>query len=408
MTVYQYKAINSHGKSVKGLLEADNPKALRANLKKEQIFVTEINESSAKENQFNFSLSQQRINKRVKVDEIAVLTRQLATLLKAGIPLVDSLSVLTDQTENGKLKVILGNVKQQVNEGRSLADSLKEYPEVFSNIFCNMIMAGESAGALEIVLTRLADFTENQARIMSKLKSAMMYPMVMIGIGAIVLGLLFTVVMPKITKIFTDMKATLPLITTILIGLSNFLVHWWFLVLPSTIALVYGTYHFLFKTEKGRLFFDTMILKTPLFGPLTRMAIISRFAKTLSTLIASGVELLKALDIVKNIVNNKVIEKVIENARQEIREGESIAVPLKKSKEFPPLVVHMIAVGEKSGQLEQMLNNISNAYDSQVDAKVSALTSLLEPLMIVFMGIVVGCIVFAILLPILQMNELIK
>ena len=179
-------------------------------------------------------------------------------------------------------------------------------------------------------------------------------------------------------------------------------------MLPFTIALIYGTYHFLFKTEKGRLFFDTMILKTPLFGPLTRMAIISRFAKTLSTLIASGVELLKALDIVKNIVNNKVIEKVIENARQEIREGESIAVPLKKSKEFPPLVVHMIAVGEKSGQLEQMLNNISNAYDSQVDAKVSALTSLLEPLMIVFMGIVVGCIVFAILLPILQMNELIK
>jgi general secretion pathway protein F len=266
-----------------------------------------------------------------------------------------------------------------------------------------MIRAGESSGALDVVLTRLADFTESSAQLRNKLVGAMIYPAIMICVGVAIIGILFVVVIPKVTKIFDDMGVTLPWTTRTLIALSVFFRDYWYVVFTGVPALIWAFKRYI-GTPKGRNWFDRTQLKIPVVGDLVRMLAISRFSKTLSTLLSSGVPLLTSLDIVRNIVENTVLSKVIENARDAIREGESIAAPLKRSGEFPPLVFHMIAIGEKSGQLEQMLANVAKSYDSQVDMRVAALTSLLEPVMILFMGVVVAFIVFSILVPIMQLN----
>jgi general secretion pathway protein F len=339
----------------------------------------------------------------VSSQDLAIATRQLSTLIGAGITLVEALTALTEQVEHPRLKRILGVCKQKVNEGTSLADALGEHPKVFSTLYVNMIRAGESSGALDVVLERLADFTESSAQLRSKLIGAMLYPAIMILVGIGIVTILFMVVIPKVTKIFEDMNATLPLNTRILIALSNFARDYWYVVLVGTPALLIGAVRWL-RTPKGSAWFDQFQLRVPVLGDLVRMLAISRFAKTLSTLLSSGVQLLVALDIVRNVVSNSVIAKVIEDARDAIREGESIAAPLKRSGQFPPLVFHMIAIGEKSGQLEQMLANVAKSYDTQVDIRISALTSLLEPVMIVVMGGAVAFIVFSILMPIMQLN----
>ncbi|MBS2024356.1 MAG: type II secretion system F family protein, partial [Deltaproteobacteria bacterium] len=287
--------------------------------------------------------------------------------------------------------------------GSSLADALADHPKVFSTLYVNMIRAGESSGALDVVLQRLADFTESSAQLKNKLIGAMLYPAIMVVVGIAIVSILFVVVIPKVTKIFEDMNATLPWTTQSLIAISNFMRDYWYTVVIGVPAIVYGFLRWI-RTEKGRAWFDRFQLKVPVLGDLVRMLAISRFAKTLSTLLSSGVQLLIALDIVRNIVSNTVLSKVIGDARDAIREGESIAAPLKRSGQFPPLVFHMIAIGEKSGQLEEMLANIAKSYDSQVDMRISALTSLLEPVMIVVMGGGVAFVVFSILMPIMQLN----
>jgi general secretion pathway protein F len=298
----------------------------------------------------------------------------------------------------------VSKVRERVNEGASLADALGDHPKVFAPLYVNMIRAGESSGTLDVVLSRLADFTEYQVRLRSKVMGAMMYPIIMMVVGVIIVSVLFVVVVPKIRKIFDRLESSLPLPTEVLIGVSTFVSNYWWLLL-----LVVGTGTVLFlrfiRSEKGREKWDRFVLRVPVFGPLVRMVAIARFTKTLGTLLSSGVPLLTALDIVKNVLNNKLLEKVVEEARVSIQEGESIAGPLKRSKQFPPLVTHMIAIGEKSGELEAMLANVASAYDQQVESKVNTLTSLLEPIMIVAMGGVVGFIVFSILLPILKMNQ---
>jgi general secretion pathway protein F len=266
-----------------------------------------------------------------------------------------------------------------------------------------MIRAGESSGALDVVLVRLADFTEAQAALRNKIIGAMLYPAIMLLVGVGIVGILFIVVIPKVTTIFADMNVTLPWTTQILITTSNFARDYWYLILAGVPLSVWGVRRYV-KTARGREWWDRTKLNAPIFGELVRMLSLARFAKTLATLLSSGVPLLAALDIVKNIVNNSILSKVIEDARDAIREGESIAAPLKRSGQFPPLVHHMIAIGEKSGQLEEMLQNVARSYDAQVEVRVSALTSLLEPIMIVGMGVGVAFIVFSILMPIMQLN----
>lgn len=405
--VFEYTGLNQAGKEVRGLREADNAKGLRSLMRKEGIFLTQLSgreETAEQKRSVDFK---NVVIGRVSGDDIAIMTRQLATLIGAGIPLVEALTALVEQIEHEKLKRIVGEIKQRVNEGSSLADAMAQHPAVFTPIFVNMVRAGESSGALDVVLIRLADFTEGQARLRSKVLGTLAYPAFMLVFSGLIMGILFTVVIPKVTQIFADINATLPMMTRMLIFVSEVFKNWWYLILLGLIGAVFGARSWL-RTKTGKAAFDTWLLRLPIFGPLARMLAVSRFAKTLGTLLKSGVPLLTALDIVKNIVDNTVLVKVIEEAREAIREGESIAAPLKRSGEFPPLVYHMIAVGERSGQLEDMLGNIAQAYDSQIETRIGSMTSMLEPIMIVVMGGGVAFVVFSILIPILQMNTFVR
>jgi general secretion pathway protein F len=406
MPVFEYKALTAAGKAVQGLKEAESPKALRTALKRDGVFLTEVlgeqQQQAAQKREVNV---RRWVVGRVNAEDLAIMTRQLAVLIHAGIPLVESLAALVEQVEHERLKRVVSDVRQRVNEGASLADALAAHPRVYNGLFVNMIRAGESSGALDVVLVRLADFTESQARLRSKIVATMIYPVAMLVIGTLVLGALFTVVIPKITKIFEDTKAVLPWTTKALIAFSTFMANYWWAVLLLQVLGVWGFLRWK-GTTAGRARWDRFKLTVPVFGRLIRTIAIGRFSRTLATLLKSGVPLLAAMDIVKNVVGNVRLAEVIEQARVSIQEGESIAAPLKRSGEFPPLVHHMVAVGEKSGSLEEMLGNVADAYEDQVETTVAALTSLLEPFMIVAMGVVVAFIVFSILMPILQINSL--
>jgi len=417
MAVFEYKGLNAGGKNVTGLKEAESAKALRAALRKDGVFLTDIvgqsdGKMGGKPGAPQSVLSGGDVNLRklagggINTDDIAVMTRQLATLLKAGVSLVEALTAMVDQVEKEKLKRILSDVKQRVNEGSSLGDALNTHVKVFGPLFVNMIRAGESSGALDAVLMRLAEFTEGQARLRQKIVGAMIYPAIMMVIGGGVLIMLMTVVVPKVTKIFDDMKVNLPWTTKLLIATSNFLQDYWFLAVPALIAFAFLFYRWT-GSESGKPIWDRIVLKVPVFGPLVRQLAVARFARTLATLLKSSVPLLSALDIVKNVITNSTMSAVIDNARDAIREGESIANPLRKSGEFPPLVYHMVGIGERSGQLEDMLFNVAENYESSVNVRIGALTALLEPMMIVLMGAVIAFVAFSILMPILQMNSMV-
>lgn len=419
MAVFEYKGLSAAGKPVTGMKEAESPKSLRLLLKKDGVFLTDVlgqSEGSIKgagkapkaSKALSGDINLRRFARgRTNSEDIAVMTRQLATLLGAGVSLIEALAAMVDQVEKEHLKRILSDVKQQVNEGQSLADALNAHVKVFGALYVNMIRAGESSGALDAVLVRLAEFTEGQAKLRQKIIGTLVYPMIMLVIGGGVLVMLMTVVVPKVTKVFSDMKVTLPWSTRLLIFLSNFLQDFWFLVFPavigSVVAFVLWT-----RSAKGKPRWDAVVLTLPVFGTLVRQLSVARFARTLSTLLKSGVPLLSALDIVKNVITNTVMASVIDTARDAIREGESIANPLKRSGEFPPLVFHMVAIGEKSGQLEDMLLNLAQSYESSVDVRIGALTALLEPMMIVVMGAGIAFVAFSIMMPILQMNSMVR
>jgi general secretion pathway protein F len=419
--VFEFSGLTEAGKNVRGVRDAENRKALRTVLRKDGIFLTDARSADGAAAAAAMSggepvLTGQGLSRevdlraifgsRVSAQDLAIATRQLATLIGAGITLVESLTALVEQVEHPRLKRILGVVKQRVNEGASLADALADHPRVFTTLYVNMIRAGESSGALDVVLIRLADFTEGQAQLRNKILGAMLYPAIMVVVGIAIVGILFVVVIPKVTKIFEDMNVALPWTTRILIVTSTFARDYWYAMLVAIPASIWAIRRYV-RGPRGREKWDRLKLEVPIFGDLVRMLALARFAKTLATLLSSGVPLLTAMDIVKNIVNNSLLAKVIEDARDAIREGESIAAPLKRSGQFPPLVHHMIAIGERSGQLEEMLQNVAKSYDAQVEMRVAALTSLLEPIMIVTMGAGVAFIVFSILMPIMQLNTFI-
>ncbi len=414
MPVYAYRGLNPRGKEVKGILDAESPKVLRTMLKKDGIRIIEHREELENTSSGSFigSAGQTQIDlkryfERITVADIALTTRQLATLLGSGITLIESLTAIVDQVEIERLKRVFSAIKTAVNEGSSLADAMAQHPKVFTYLYISMVRAGEASGALDQVLVRLSDFTEAQARLRSKIMSAMLYPMIMLGVGSVIMIVLFVVVIPRITKIFTQVKAELPLQTKLLIATADLVKNYWFLLFP---AIFLGFYAFVrwTKSERGRPKWDRFILIAPVFGAIIRIISVARFARTLATLLRSGVPVLTALDITKDVLNNTRLAEVVSNAREAIREGESIAQPLKKSREFPPIVVHMIATGEKSGQLEHMLENVADNYDFQVDQKVEGLTTLIEPIMIVGMGVAVAFVVFSILMPILQLSQHVK
>lgn len=408
MAVYEYRGIAvASGKPVKGVRDAENAKALRAVLRRDGILLTLATEEAKAKAKAKGDIDLLKLLRRISTADVAIMTRQLATLVRAGIPLVDAIGALIDQVEKEELRTILTRVREKVNEGTSFAKALEQHPRAFPPLYVNMVSAGEASGTLEQVLERLADFMEAQSRLKGKVAAAMAYPALMMVIGTLLISVLMVAVVPKVTAIFESLDKALPWYTSALIAVSTFAAGYWWLILIAVIGGIYGFRRWK-GTNEGRLAWDTIRLRVPIFGKLVQMIAIARFAKTLSTLLASGVPLLKAMDIVKNVLDNAMLERVVQEATGSIREGESIAEPLKRSGQFPPIVTHMIAVGEKSGSLEQMLESVANAYDAQVETRVTMLTSLLEPLMIVVMGGAVGFIAFSILMPLIQMNDFVQ
>jgi len=431
MPVFQFKGFDSKGKAVSGVKDADNPRALRTLLRREGILLTEVKESA-----MGAGRGPQRPGERTRGSDsliqaiagaaspmqilawfsqrsdadpqvIAVLTRQLATLLRAGVQLSESLAALVEQAERQGLKRVLSDIKIQINEGLPFSQALSRHPRFFPELYTNLVAAGEAAGNLEAVLFRLADFLEAQNRLRSKVMTALFYPLVMTVLGGGILTILMNTVVPKVTAMYADSGRALPINTQILIFISTVMSDYWWLLIPVVITGVYLVRRWL-NSPGGRYRWDRLVLRLPIFGGLARMVAVSRFAKTLATMLASGVQLLRAMEIVKNVLGNSVLTKVVEEARESIREGESIAQPLRRSGEFPPVVCHMIAVGERSGQLETMLENVAAAYDVEVDMKIARLTTMLEPIMILLMGGSVGFVVFSILMPIMEMNEFVQ
>lgn len=408
MAVYEYRGIQvDSGKTVKGYRDADNPKVLRALLRRDGIMLTLASEEGEKKKKKRRDVDLLAFMRRATTADVAVMTRQLATLVRAGVPLVDSISALVDQVEKEALVRVLTAVRESLKEGTSFAKSLEAHPRVFPPLYVNMVAAGEASGTLESVLERLADFSEGQARLRGKVTAALAYPVLMTIIGCIMVGVLMVAVVPKVVSIFENLGQELPWYTQVLIFVSNVVSGYWWLLLALA-AL--GAYLFRRwkRTPQGLMKWDSFLLKAPIFGRLNLLVAVARFSRTLSTLLASGVPLLSAMDIVKNVLGNARLESVVTTAIASIREGESIADPLRRSGAFPPMVTHMIAVGEKSGQLEAMLENVSRAYEADVETRVSALTSILEPLMIVVLGGMVGFIAMAILMPLVQMNQLVQ
>jgi general secretion pathway protein F len=404
VAVYEYKGIFiGTGKPAKGVRDAENAKALRGALRKDGILLTVATEGKAADAKAKKNLSL-GIFSGVSTSDVAVMTRQLATLMRAGIPLFESLNALIEQVENENLKRALTQVREQVREGTSFAKSLEGHPKIFPSLYVNMVRAGEASGTLEAVLERLTQFMESQAKLKGKVTAALAYPALMLLIGTSLISVLMIAVVPNVTTIFQSMDQALPWYTALLIFVSDLAAGYWWLVL---LVLGIGGYAFTYwrGTTEGRMKWDGFLLKVPVVGKLIQMLSVARFSRTLATLLGSGVALLPAMDIVRKVLGNAVLEKVIVDAIGSIREGQSIAEPLKRSGKFPPIVTHMIAIGEKSGQLENMLESVSDAYDNEVETRVQLLTSLLEPLMIVVMGGAVGFIAVSILMPLIQMSS---
>jgi general secretion pathway protein F len=405
MGVYKYIGVNTDGKDVNGVVEADNQKTARQKLKQKGIYATNIVEKSLADVRAKKETLSVSLGKKVKSTDITMMTRQFATLINANIPIVETLEALSDQIENERLKMILTEAKQKVNEGSSIADALAPHIAIFSPLYINMIRAGEASGTLGLVLTRLAEYTEKQSVMKNKIISSMAYPILMIAVSIIIIGILFTVVIPKITVVFEDMQTALPIYTVILIAASNFVRNYIFYIIGVIVTTVVVFTRYI-KTENGKKSWDSVKLKLPIFGKIIRITAISQFTRTLSTLHGAGVPLLQAMDIVINVVDNTVIKEALKSAKIDVSEGQSLASTLKKTGQFPPIVIHMITVGEKTGELEIMLKHVSDSYDIEVETRIGTLTSLLEPAMIIVMGGTVAFIVISILMPIMQMTNI--
>ena len=408
MPVYEYTGLNSSGKPMKGILDADSPVAARQKLRGSGIFPVEVREALSRPRGLpSRPVSIFALLKRVKAGEISAMTRQLSILLGAGVPLVKSLEALISQITNPTFKKIMVQIKESVNQGNSLAFSLSQHPKVFSNIYVNMVHSGEASGSLDVVLDRLAEFSEHQQALRSRLNAALAYPVFMSLIGTGVLFFLITFVVPKITKIFTEMHQALPLPTVVLIQVSNFLLSFWWVIL---LVLIGGIVLLRYSRRRPGIHYlwDKVKLRIPLLGSVNQKIALSRFGRTLGSLLQGGVPLISALQIVGKIVGNSLIASVLDNAVDDIQAGKSLAATLSQSQWFPPMVVQMVSVGEQSGELEAMLNKIADTYEREVESHIMALTSMLEPFMILLMGLIVGFIVISILLPIFEMSQMIR
>lgn len=400
MAVFRYEGIDKKGKKVTGVIDAENERAARSKLRRQNVYPTVVKADGAGgagggDSKFGGFFS------RIKPRDISIMTRQLAALLRAGMPLVEALEALGEQMEQPKLKAALTSVRERVTEGERMSHAMKRFPKIFNDLYVNMVDAGEASGMLEEVLARLADITESQAQLENKVKGALTYPMVMGGVGGLIMILLVTFVMPNMTAMLIDMEVTLPWTTQLLIDITDFMTAWWWLIFSGIGVTIYAVRKWM-HSPKGKVQVDDWVLRLPKVGRLIRISTVARLSRTLGTLLGSGVAMLTAMNIVRNIVANSTLRGVLEETREAVKEGDSLSEPLKRSGQFPGLAIHMIAVGEKTGELESMLTRVADTYEEEVEDAVSGLVGLLNPLILVCMAVGVLFMVVSVASPMLQ------
>lgn len=401
MPTYEYIAKDQTGKPLKGTLEADNRQLLLDRLRKENLIIISIREMDPKKAKVAFA------SPKVRIDDLVVFSRQLATMVDAGIPILGSLDILTQQSEDKAFKQVLARVKADVETGSSLSSAFSKHPRAFSELYVSMVRAGESSGMLDEILDRLATYLEKTSALQKKIKSALVYPAIVTIMAFGITALLLLKVIPVFKGVFSGFGAELPGPTLILIQISDVFRKFFPFVLALLVLAVFLLRYYL-NTNTGRLNFDRLLLRLPVFGMLFAKVAVSKFTRTLSTLVRSGVPILACMEVVSKTCGNRVFELAVDSVRLSVKEGEGISAPLGKSRVFPPMVVKMIAVGEQTGELEKMLEKVSDFYDAQVDSTVSALTSMIEPLIIAFLGIIIGAIVICMFLPIFRIATIIN
>ncbi len=404
MPIFRYSAYKKSGAEAVGTIEADSIRDAKSRLKQDGLLakeITQANEAAAGKSSFTF------LKRSPKLPEIALMTRRLATLLGAAVPVYEAIETLQEQEPPGELRNVLGRLKEQISEGNSLAKAMSAEPKIFNESYISMVSAGEASGALEVVLERLASFLEDQSATRNKISTALAYPVLMVIVGTGVMLFLLAFVVPRIVTVFANSKAALPFITVALIKISAAIRKGWWAIL-AIVAIAVFIYRKLMKGEKFRRKRDNILLLVPVLGMLRKQLVLSRFSKVLGLLLNSGVPVIKALEITSEVVVNREYRAFLTEVREELIQGKSLSSSLKKSRLFPPMLVHMIAVGERSGTLETMLLKSGEAFEQELDASVSRMMTLLEPLLVLGMGLSVGLVVLAVLLPIFQLNELVK
>lgn len=395
MATFFYRAKNYEGKSIQGELEGDTKEQVQARLREKGFFVTHIEK---KKQAINLNIFKAGVNSK----DVSIFAQMFAVMMGSGVPLVRCLSILQGQTENAAFAKIISAVRSDVEGGATLSSALGKHPRVFDTLFVNLVRAGEAGGILDGILQRLATYLENSEALKSKVKGALTYPVVILAIAGLVVLALIMFVLPQFKSIFESMNVELPFITKFLLQLSDMLVMYWFIIVPCIFVVPWAITEF-FRTEKGSRIYDVNILRMPAIGTMMRKMAVARFTRTLGTMISSGVPILQALEVTAATAGNSVIKDAVDSTRNSIREGESIADPLKASDVFPPMVVQMIAVGEETGELDKMLMKIADFYEVEVDNAVKGLTSIIEPIVIVIMGLIIGGIVLAVFMPMLTL-----
>jgi len=399
VALYEYSAFDALGKKQRGVVEALSQKAASRKLRGDGLFPTKLTAASNP-----VGAAQRTFFRRISAAQLGVATRQLATMLAAGMPLDEALMMVAEQQTQGTLGSVLTRVRDDILQGSALHVALQAHPKIFSSLYTNMIQVGEASGTLDQVLIQLAEFTDEQARFNSQFKAALTYPLLMFLVGSGVLLFLMTFVVPKITRMLEDLDQALPLPTLLLMSFSHFLASYWWLLLILVVIFLWSAQRFSL-TARGRFWFDKNSYRVPLLGPLALQNAAARFARTTATLLRSGVPLLTALEIVQNLLGNNYLQQALELVREKVTEGTGLSEPLRDAEIFPPMLSQMAAIGERSGDLEGMLFKIAEIYEHQVQTRLNGLMALLEPLMILLMGTVVGFIVLAVLLPIFQASQ---
>lgn len=403
MANFKYSAIDANGKTVSGKIDAPNEEQARAKLAAQRLMVSSISQDG-------FSLGKKSAkksagyNKKITGEQLTIFTRQLATLLQAGLPLLRAMQILSDQEKNPVFKTALLNISENIQGGNSLSDALSQYPRMFDRLYVNMIRAGEAGGVLDTVLDRLAMFQEKAMKIKKKVKSAMVYPIVVLSVAFIIVWVLLTFVVPSFQKMVASQGGTMPALTKFVMDLGDALSSHWLLTIILVAGVIFGI-RFLFRNAKTKAVIDRVVFKLPKVGSFVQVVTVSRFARTFGTLMASGVPILQAMTITRDTLDNVVLREALERVHDRVRDGDTLAQPLEQAKVFPPMVCSMVQVGEETGQLPEMLNRVADNYDEEVDNAVGALTSVIEPVLILFLAVVVGTIVIAMFMPIVSIIQ---